>query len=99
LGLDKEELTRGGYIFETRCVGCHTIGKGDGVGPDLAGVMKRRNGAWVARYVNEPDRVLAERNPVATALLAKYKNLAMPNLGLPGDDVAALVSYLEVRRK
>ena len=90
---------RGAYIFETRCVGCHTIGKGDGVGPDLAGVMKRRNRAWVARYVSEPDRVLAERDPIATALLAKYKNIAMPNLGLPGDDVAALISYLEVRGK
>ena len=90
-------LDRGGYIFETRCVGCHTIGKGDGVGPDLAGVTSRRARAWLTRYVAEPDRVLAEGDPTATRLLAKYKNVAMPNLGLGKDDVAAVLSYIEAQ--
>src|SRR5262249_45688413 len=52
-------LDKGWYLFRTRCLGCHTIGKGDVVGPDLAGVMTRRDRAWLARYLTEPDRMLA----------------------------------------
>ena len=90
-------LDRGGYVFQTRCVGCHTIGKGDVVGPDLAGVTSRRERAWLVRYVAEPDRMLAEGDPTAIALFAKYKNIAMPNLGLGKDDAAAVLSYIEAQ--
>jgi protein SCO1/2 len=86
---------RGPYLFQTRCTPCHTIGKGDNTGPDLAGVTSRRERAWLARYLREPDRVRAEGDPIATALYAKYKNIPMPNLRLDREDVAALLSYLE----
>jgi protein SCO1/2 len=88
-------LDKGWYLFRTRCIGCHTIGKGDAVGPDLAGVTTRRDRGWLARYLTDPDRMLAEGDPIATALIAKYKNIAMPNLRLDRDDVIALLSYLE----
>src|SRR5262245_2674793 len=29
------------YLFQSRCAACHTVGKGDAVGPDLAGVTTR----------------------------------------------------------
>jgi protein SCO1/2 len=88
-------LDKGGYLFRTRCIGCHTIGKGDGVGPDLAGVTTRRERGWLARYLAEPDRMLAEGDPIATALFAKYKSIPMPNLRLGEEDVTALLAYLE----
>src|SRR5918912_1199769 len=85
------DLDRGGYLFATRCVGCHTIGSGDLVGPDLAGVTDRRERAWLTRYLREPDQVLAEGDPVATALYAKYHQIPMPNLSLDGEDVDAVL--------
>jgi hypothetical protein len=45
--------------------------------------------------VAEPDRVLAEGDPIATALVAKYKNIPMPNLRLDHEEVAAILSFLE----
>ena len=48
------------YLFNTRCSACHTIGKGDAVGPDLANLTKQREPAWVARYLGEPDKMLAD---------------------------------------
>lgn len=89
--------TGGGYLFRTRCVGCHTIGKGDVVGPDLAGVTDRRDGAWLARYLAAPDRVLAAGDPIAAVLFAKYHQIPMPNPGLDSEDVAALLSFLEAQ--
>jgi protein SCO1/2 len=84
------------YLFESRCGACHTIGNGDRVGPDLAGVTARRDRAWLSRYLAEPDRMQAEGDPIATALFAKYKNVPMPNLRLSGIEIAALLSYLEL---
>jgi protein SCO1 len=65
------------------------------VGPDLAGVAARRDRAWVARYVAEPDRVLAAKDPVAVGLFAKYRSVRMPNLQLSPEEVGALLGYLE----
>jgi protein SCO1/2 len=90
-------LDPGSHLFSMRCSACHTIGQGDAVGPDLLGVTTRRDRAWLERYLAEPERMLAERDPVATALFDKYKSVRMPNLRLGHDDVAALLSYLEAR--
>ncbi len=85
---------RGQAIFQERCVACHTVGQGDRVGPDLAGVAARREAAWLTRWISAPDRMLAERDPIATGLLQKYRNVPMPNQGLGPEEVAAVVAYL-----
>src|SRR3954463_8866896 len=41
-----KNVDRGEYLFKSRCAACHTIGKGDAVGPDLANVFERRDRAW-----------------------------------------------------
>src|SRR3989449_10555524 len=83
------------YLFESRCGACHTIGNGDRVGPDLAGVTARRDRAWLSRYLAEPDRMRAEGDPIAMALFAKYKNVPMPNLRLSTIEGAGHLSDLE----
>ena len=85
----------GEYLFRSRCATCHTIGKGDGIGPDLANVTRRRDRSWVSRYIIEPDKMLEERDSVAVELFAKYKNVRMPNLSLGAGDVAILLSHIE----
>jgi protein SCO1/2 len=85
----------GEYLFRSRCATCHTVGKGDGIGPDLANVTKRRDRSWVGRYIIEPDKMLEERDGVAVELFAKYKNVRMPNLSLGAGDVAILLSHIE----
>jgi protein SCO1 len=88
-------LDQGQYLFQSRCSACHTVGQGDKVGPDLLGVTARRERTWIARYLMEPDKMRAEGDPVAMALSAKYKNIAMPNQSLGGADLTAVLSYLE----
>jgi protein SCO1 len=86
---------QGEYMFRTRCAACHTVGKGDSIGPDLAGLTSRREKAWVARYLREPETMLAEKDPIATALFEKYKNVRMPNLALKDDEIKALLGQIE----
>ncbi|MCA9896942.1 MAG: nitrite reductase, copper-containing [Anaerolineales bacterium] len=85
----------GQTVFETQCAACHTIGAGDRVGPDLQGVTGQRDEAWLARWIAEPDKVLAEGDPIATELLAEFNNVPMPNLQLSTADVQNVIAYLE----
>lgn len=89
------QYEKSAYLFRTRCSACHTIGHGDTVGPDLAGVAAVREKKWLANFISKPDQMLAEKDAIATRLYEKYKPVRMPNLGLSSGDVAALVSYLE----
>jgi len=88
-------VPNGQRLFASKCSACHTIGKGDKLGPDLAGVAARRERPWIARYIQQPDEVLAGGDPIASALYNKYKKIGMPNLRLGSSDVEDLVSFLE----
>ena len=88
-------VPNGQRLFASKCSACHTIGKGDKLGPDLAGVAARRERPWIARYIQQPDEVLAGGDPIASALYNKYRKIGMPNLRLGSSDVEDLVSFLE----
>jgi len=85
----------GQQIFQSLCAACHTIGKGKLVGPDLAGVTSRREDDWLVRQIKEPDRLLAENDPIATQLLQEANNVPMVPLGLSDAQVEAVIAYLK----
>ena len=91
------DLDKGQFLFQSRCAACHTVGAGDRLGPDLLGVTHRREHPWLARYLTQPEKMLAEGDPIATGLFAKYRQVRMPNLGLGTDDVTSLLSWLDAR--
>jgi len=85
----------GQAIFQLYCNACHSIGGGIVVGPDLEGVTARRDRAWLARWIAEPDKMLADGDPIATELFQEFNNIPMTNLGLSTADVEALLAYLD----
>ena len=90
-------ITRGESLFRTRCSACHVIGTGDGfprVGPNLAGVHATRERAWLERWLKEPDRMLAEKDPIALELFAQYRNVPMPNMRLNEFEVASVLDFV-----
>lgn len=87
--------TEGRTIFELKCKACHTIGGGPLAGPDLLGVIKKRDREWLERWLAEPDKVLAEGDPIAIQLLEEFNNVPMPNLALTNSEVQDLLAYLE----
>jgi protein SCO1/2 len=94
-GAMKLNLDKGAYLFATRCAACHTIGNGDKIGPDLLGVTSVRDLNWLRRTISEPDKLLAEKDPIATALFKQYKEVQMPRLGLAEADINVLIDFLK----
>ncbi|HSB78468.1 MAG TPA: SCO family protein [Candidatus Methylomirabilis sp.] len=90
-------LFAGQHLFQSRCAACHTLGHGDGIGPDLLGVTARRDRPWLTRFISTPDQMLLEKDPIATELFTRYKEVRMPNLRLGPEDVVALLAYLEAQ--
>ena len=93
----KLNIDKGQYLFATRCAACHTIGNGDKVGPDLLGVTNIRDRAWLSRIISEPDKLIAEKDPIAFALFQKYRQIQMPRLNLPETDVNTLIEFMKTQ--
>ena len=87
----------GQALFVKVCASCHTIGRGDLVGPDLQGVTARRDRSWLSRFLQAPNVMRAKQDPIAVALSARFPGVSMPNLGLSAADVGDLLAYLEAQ--
>ena len=85
----------GKRLFTERCTACHTIGKGKLVGPDLSGVTTRREESWLKRQIKEPDRMIAEKDPIVMVLLKESNNVPMVPLGLSDTEVESVIAYLK----
>lgn len=88
-------MAEGEAIFSQTCTACHTIGKGQLVGPDLAGVTTRREESWLKRQIQEPDQLIAEKDPIAMELLKASNNVPMVPLGLKDAQVQSVIAYLK----
>jgi mono/diheme cytochrome c family protein len=80
-------------VFARKCASCHTVGKGDRVGPDLKGALDRRGRPWVERFVSAPSAML-DSDPQARGLLTRFNGVRMPDLGLTADQVASLATLI-----
>ena len=91
------QVSPGETLYRTRCMSCHTIdGSAEGLlGPDLIGVTRIRERRWLFDWLKAPDRMLAEKDPIAMALYRQYNEVAMPNFSLTLKDVTDLMTFME----
>ena len=80
--------------FRKSCMSCHSINAGKKTGPDLSGLLARRDRAWAVKFITTPDAML-DSDPVAKALLAEHNNTRMPNLGITAAEADGLLKLIE----
>ncbi|MGE5095658.1 MAG: multicopper oxidase domain-containing protein [Betaproteobacteria bacterium] len=85
---------RGKLAFENKCLACHSLGGGKKVGPDLAGVTKRRTESWLVRWLKSPETML-RTDPDAKKLLQEYNNLPMPNQNVNDPEIREYLEYFK----
>jgi protein SCO1 len=98
-GYVMEGRQAGSAMFAKLCAGCHSIGRGDRVGPDLDGLTLRRSRAWISDFLIDPIKMRARQDPIALALAAKYPGVRMPYLKIHASDAADLISYIDAHSK
>ncbi|MBI2193403.1 MAG: c-type cytochrome [Planctomycetes bacterium] len=81
-------------LFHQKCARCHTVGRGDRVGPDLRGVTRRRDKEWLVGLILDPETVL-ESDPVARDLMKQFNGVRMENAGLTRSQAESLLEYIQ----
>lgn len=90
--VDAELADAGAWHFQRNCVACHSVGGGDGVGPDLGGITTRRSPAWIEAMIRRPDSMLVN-DSIARSLLQRYQ-VPMLDRQLDGARVRAIMEFL-----
>lgn len=94
VAVDPALAKKGKSLYANRgCATCHAFGK-KLAGPDLAGVMERRDHDWLRRWLMNTTEMI-ESDSLAKAMVAEYNNTKMPNMKLQTADVDALFHYFQ----
>jgi nitrite reductase (NO-forming) len=88
------DAVAGKQAFESKCLACHSLGQGKKLGPDLAGVSKRRSKDWITRWLKDPAAMLTT-DVDAKAMLKEFNNLPMPNQSLSDAEIRQYQKYFE----
>ena len=85
----------GEETFKLKCSPCHTIGKGKLVGPDLAGVTKRLEEAWLLKFIKSSQTVINGGDEYAKQKFEEFNKVIMPDPGLNDPEIKTLLTYIE----
>lgn len=80
-------------LFDKMCASCHSIGGGDGAGPDLKEVGAKRPAEWLVQIITDPAKLTAAKDPAQAELVKKY-GMEMPSLGVSRSDAEKIVVFL-----
>lgn len=86
--------TPGAQIFYASCSSCHNPFKA-ATGPKLAGVTKRRTEEWLRKWIRNPAKMLADKDPEAVALYHLWHNTAMTSFPMPETEMDKLMDFLK----
>jgi len=88
------EAAAGEEIFARSCATCHTVGQGDRIGPDLAGISQQREHEWLVRWIDDPIG-MSKTDPDGIALLAKWNGIPMSDSMLEGQQIEDVLAYID----
>lgn len=85
----------GEELFKSVCSSCHTIGKGNLIGPDLAGVHQRRNNDWLVSFIRSSQSMIKAGDPDAVAVFNQFNKIPMPDNNLSDDQILSIIDHIK----
>lgn len=82
-------------LYKQKCIACHTIGKGKLVGPDLSGITKKRDEAWLIKFIKSSQTLINSGDEEAKKIFEEYNKVIMPDPGLNDSEIKSILSYIE----
>jgi len=98
IGLHERSYGQEAAYFEDNCAGCHTIGGGDGIGPDLINLPGSKSVEWFLAFTHNPDSAIEAGDPYVTKLYQQYNELIMPPFSDLSHDMGVRL-YEYIRRQ
>lgn len=80
--------------FKT-CAACHSIGKGKLVGPDLKGVTKKYEEAWLIKFIRSSQTMVKAGDELAVKTFEENGKIPMPDNNLSDEEIKALLDYIK----
>jgi mono/diheme cytochrome c family protein len=85
-----------GDYFHQNCTMCHTVGGGRLIGPDLGGVTKREDRAWLVQFLQDPKSRIESGDSHAAQLFQDANGVVMPTPpGMTPALADSILRYLE----
>src|SRR3990172_5392418 len=85
----------GKQIFQKSCAACHSIGGGQLVGPDLAGVNDRRPEDWLVKFTKSSQTLVKSGDKTAIALFEQFNKIPMPDQALSDDQIKKVLAHIK----
>ncbi len=89
--IDQVLAASGKEIYDLKCTACHKTTE-KFIGPAPAGIMERRNPAWIMNMILNPDEMIL-KDSVARDLLIEYNGAPMANQSLTEEEARAILEY------
>lgn len=91
----KANNSAGESTFKSKCGICHKVGGGKLVGPDLKDVGKRREKAWLTKWIKSSQALIKSGDTAAVGVFERYSKVPMPDQDLSEADIDAVLAYIE----
>jgi mono/diheme cytochrome c family protein len=79
--------------FEVQCSGCHSVGRGVVVGPDLAGVTSRHPPEWLHSFIRSSQGMVKKGDAAARTLFGKFAKV-MPDHDFTDEQIDSLLKFI-----
>lgn len=89
-----ELFEHGEAVFRANCASCHAMGM-KMTGPDLTGILSRRDESWVRNFIVASQSMIKEGDPDAVALWDEYKTVMPDHPHLTDEDLDGLIAYVD----
>ncbi|MDC6363717.1 MULTISPECIES: PQQ-dependent sugar dehydrogenase [Flavobacteriaceae] len=87
------DIIQGKALFNQYCASCHDL-RMNGMGPKLGGITAVVEKDWLLQFVQNPEKLIKDKDERATKLFDEYKSY-MPSFSfLPQEEVESILTYI-----